>query len=185
MYRGYCRIPYPSTLFQSGQTELSPVYLNWKYEGDHVVVPKTFGFAARMEEDNTSEAIALNKKYYRVVTGEFINPQHPESKPEEKKEAPKTGISDLQRRLASELLAKLAKLTKSGQMAEFYKNKKDAQKNKEAEKSTKKPKETTNLLFNDPRRTYSSLNDETITTEASQVAKDRQVRSIVQKMKML
>ena len=123
MYRGYCRIPYPSTLFQSGQTELSPVYLNWKYEGDHVVVPKTFGFAARMEEDNTSDAIALNKKYYRVVTGEFINPQHPESKPEEKKKAPKTGISDLQRRLASELLAKLAKLTKSGQMAEFYKNK--------------------------------------------------------------
>ena len=83
MYRGYCRIPYPSTLFESGQLELSPVYLDWKYQRD--VGPKTFGFAARLEEDDTSEAITSNKKYFRVVTGEFINPPHLESKPEEKK----------------------------------------------------------------------------------------------------
>ena len=71
MYRGYCRIPFPSTLLESGQLELSPAYLDWKYQRD--VGPKTFGFAARMEEDTTGGMLAPNKKYYRVVTGDFIN----------------------------------------------------------------------------------------------------------------
>ena len=146
MYRGYCRIPYPSTLFESGQLELSPAYLDWKYQRD--VGPKTFGFAARLEEEDTSESVTRNKKYYRVVTGEFINPPHLESKTEEKKR---------QRALAAELLVKMAK--------ELFKNKKGAPKNKEANESINKPKESP------------TLNGDLLplTTEASQVAKDGQV----------
>jgi len=75
MYKGYCRIPYPTTI--PDFPERIPHFPN---DGS-----KTFGFAARMD-GNGQGAIFNEKKFYRLITGDFVNEPKLAEKTEEQKE---------------------------------------------------------------------------------------------------
>jgi len=76
MYKGYCRIPYPTTI--PGWFEQIPQFPK---DGS-----KTFGFAARMDGNGQGAIFNENRKFYRLITGDFINESKLAEKREEEKE---------------------------------------------------------------------------------------------------
>ena len=65
MYKGYCRIPYPTTI---------PGFFGLTDDPFHQFPnsgSKSIGFAARL--DGNHQGAIENKKVYRLVTGDFVN----------------------------------------------------------------------------------------------------------------
>jgi len=105
MYKGYCRIPYPSTLF--GELELSP--MDWNIMNRHATVghdhgSKPFGFAARLEGDGVRGEFTGNKKYYRLITGDFVN--EPKQETQNEKAKKEKAIKLMMERLVQHFVAK-------------------------------------------------------------------------------
>jgi len=85
MYKGYCRIPYPTTV---------PGYFGLTGDpiGDSSVHrfpnggSKSFGFAARLDGNGQGAIFNENKSFYRLITGEFVNEPKLVEKTQEQKE---------------------------------------------------------------------------------------------------
>ena len=100
-YKGYCRVPYPNTLF--GELELSPG--DWTDQHatgdghDHGNQPSGFWY----DEGKGNNGFTGQKKSYRLITGDFVKPCCFESKHETQKEK---AIKQMMERLVQHIVAK-------------------------------------------------------------------------------
>ena len=80
MYKGYCRIPYPTTI---------PGYFGLNGDPIHQFPnggSKSFGFAARLDGNDQGAIFNENRKFYRLITGDFVNEPKLAAKIEKEKE---------------------------------------------------------------------------------------------------